>query len=505
VRINIAALSALMLCGCATSSLRMAPPAPDRPWSPTVDASGALTAAPASGSSTSSQSYVLPPNPSVATLPATTVDSERIYNLADLIDLAEGTNPETRIAWNEARNAALAAGIARSAYLPRISATALGGKQVQNGSNSAFGVSASQSNSLTGSVAVLSLEWLLFDFGERDALVNAADQGTVIANIAFTGAHQKLIHIVSLAFYAYSAACAHAESAQASLKDAKDIQVAAESRKKHGVGTVIEVAQARQFTAQAELAKVNADGEKTDAYFALLAAIGVSPLTHIQIADVSKRPLPSDLDQPIDRVLSDALQRRPDVLAALAAQKAADAGVRAAKADFLPKFFVSASGTHASGNIDLSAVPAVGDQSPTVNLSNHHWGATFIVGVTIPLYNGGVRNALLAQARDRADSAAEALDRVKLDAAQEVALANSKLHTSLAAVSAARALLDASQVTYDAALAAFRRGVGSSTDILVAERQLLEARDAAVDAHSTALSAAATLALVCGSLGQAPN
>jgi outer membrane protein len=505
VRTNIAALLALTLCGCATSALRMAPPAPDHPWSPTVDASGTLTATPASGSTAPPQGYVLPPNPTGASLPATAVDAERVYNLADLIDLAESTNPETRIAWNDARNAALAAGIARSAYLPRISATALGGKQIQNGSSSAFGVSATQDNSLTGGVAVLSLEWLLFDFGERDALVNAADQGTVIANIAFTGAHQKLIHVVSLAFYAYSAACARAESAQASLKDAQDIQVAAESRKKHGIGTVIEVAQARQFTAQAELAKVNADGDKSDAYFALLSAIGVSPLTQIQIADVSKRPLPANLDQPVDRVLSDALQRRPDVLAAIAAQRAADAGVRAAKADFLPKFFVSASGTHASGNIDLSAIPAVGEQAPTVNLSNHHWGATVIVGVTVPLYNGGVRDALLAQARNRADSADEALDRVKLAAAQEVAMATSKLHTSLAAVAASRALLDASQVTYDAALAAFRRGVGSSTDILVAERQLLEARDAAVDAHSAALSAAATLALVCGSLGQAPN
>ncbi|RUL79073.1 TolC family protein [Dyella choica] len=483
----------------------MAPPAPDHPWSPTVDATGALTAAPASSAAAPSQGYVLPPNPAGATLPATTVDSQRVYQLADLIDLAESTNPETRIAWNEARNAALTAGIARSAYLPRISATALGARQQQNGRNSGLGASVAQNNSFSGGVAVLSLEWLLFDFGQRHALVNAADEGAVIANIAFTGAHQRLIHAVSVAFYAYSAASARTDTAAVSLKDAQDIQIAAESRKKHGIGTVIEVAQARQLTAQAELAKVDAEGDKSNAYFALLSAIGVSPLTHIQIADVSKRPLPSNLDQPIDHVLADALERRPDVLAAIAQQKAADAGVRAAQADFLPKFFVSASGTHANGNVDLSAVPAVGDQAPTVNLSNHHWGATVIVGVTIPLYNGGVRNAALAQARNRADSAAEALDRVKLDAAQEVAMADSKLHTSLAAVSATRVLLDASQVTYDAALAAFRRGVGSSTDMLVAERQLLEARNAAVDAHSAALSAAATLALVCGSLGQAPN
>jgi outer membrane protein len=503
LRTNIAALLALMLGGCATSALQMAPPAPDRPWSPAIDASGALIASPAPETAAPSQGYVLPPNPAADSLPTTAIDSGRIYNLADLVDLAESINPDTRIAWNDARNAALAAGIARSTYLPRISATALSGRQTDNGGGSALGLSADQRNAFSGTVSVLSVEWLLFDFGQRDALVDAADQGTVIANIAFTGAHQKLIHAVSVAFYAYSAACARAGSAATSLKDARDIQLAAESRKKHGVGTVIEVAQARQLTAQAELAEVNADGDKTDAYVALLSAIGVSPLTHIRIADVSQRPLPAGLDRPIDRALTDALERRPDVLAAIAAQKAADAGIRAAKADFMPKVFVSASGTHATGDLDLSAVPAVGDQAPTVDLSNHHWGASVLVGVTVPLYSGGVRNAALARARNQADSAAETLARIKLDAARQVVLANARLHTSLAAVAASRALLDASQVTYDAALAAFRHGVGSSTDILVAERQLLEARDAAVDAHSAALTAAATLALACGSLGAA--
>jgi outer membrane protein TolC len=314
-----------MLGGCATSSLQMAPPAPDQPWTPVVDASGALTAKPASGSIPPSQGYVLPPNPAASSLPPATVDAERVYNLADLIDLAESTNPDTRIAWNDARNAALTAGIARSTYLPRISAAALTGKEWSHGSSSVGNLSLGQNNSATGTVSVLSIDWLLFDFGRRDALIDAADQGAVIANVAFTGAHQKLIHVVSVAFYAYSAARARADSAVASLKDAQEIQVAAESRKTHGIGTVIEVAQARQFTAQAELARVRAEGDQADAYVALLSAIGVSPLSHIRIADVSSRPLPTDLDQPIEKVLESALQRRPDVLAAIAAQKAADA------------------------------------------------------------------------------------------------------------------------------------------------------------------------------------
>ena len=48
-----------------------------------------------------------------------------------------------------------------------------------------------------------------------------------------------------------------------------------------------------------------------------------------------------------------------------------------------------------------------------------------------------------------------------------------------------------------------RNGVGSITDVTIAERQLLVAQNVATD--STALSSAATLALAAGILGSAPN
>src|ERR1700739_650170 len=48
-----------------------------------------------------------------------------IYTLAELIDLAELHNPETRVAWQEAKSRADALGIARSALYPTIAALAI--------------------------------------------------------------------------------------------------------------------------------------------------------------------------------------------------------------------------------------------------------------------------------------------------------------------------------------------------------------------------------------------
>ena len=487
----------LLLAGCATSAIDMAPERPDRPWSPAVTGGGEIVAG-SPNRGTASDGYVLPANPSLGVLPSPppTLDDSKPYSLAELIDVAESTNPKTRIAWNDARRAALAAGIAKSTYLPKITATAVGGYQRSNGTTD---------ESFSGTVAAASLLWLLFDFGEREAIVEAAKQGSVISNIAFTAAHQQLIHDVSLAYYAHAAAQARVATASSSLTNAQAVQAAAEDRYKHGIGTVIEVAQSRQATAQANLALVQANGGAQDTYITLITAMGISPLTKIRIADVSGRKLSPSMVAPVETIVSQALARRPDVLSAYAAEKASIANVRAAKAEFLPKVFVSATGSHNSGDLRVSSLPGLGGESPTFNVDANRTGGIIVAGVTVPLFDGGRRAAQLAQARAAADSAKARLTQVQEDAVREIAVADNALRTSLESVSAAGALVEAAQTTFDAALGAYSSGVGSITDVTIAQTQLLQAQNAATDAYSTSLSAAATLALATGALGSAPD
>ena len=48
----------------------------------------------------------------------TQLDAAHTYSLAELIDLAERNNPQTRIAWERARQSAEELGIAKSSYYP---------------------------------------------------------------------------------------------------------------------------------------------------------------------------------------------------------------------------------------------------------------------------------------------------------------------------------------------------------------------------------------------------
>jgi outer membrane protein TolC len=504
-------LLALPLASCAPLALNMAPDRPDAPWTPATDPQGEIVAGQrAPPEQPPNNNYVLPSNRNLAVVPppASELERRRAYTLPELIDIAESNNPGTRNAWNDARNVALAAGIAESTFLPFVSAGIVQGWQKNRVESSILGAEVANDIKTKGNIEVLSIQWLLFDFGERAALVDAAKQGSVISNIAFTAAHQQVIYNVSLAFYANAAARAHLASAAKSLRDAEDVQTAAEDRYKRGIGTVVEVAQTRQATAEARLTRVQADGTAENSYLALISALGISPMTRLVIADISRRHLPPSLTAPIERFVAESLARRPDVLTGYATLQASLANLRAAQAEFLPKVFFSGTGTRLAGSLNITAIPGVDQQLPIVNLpsnqlgaSTHQLGATALVGATMPLYDGGSRAALLEQAQNKVDKADTTLTQIRNEAVRQIIVARNTLKTSLAAYSASTVLAAAAQTTFSAALAAYRNGVGSITDVTTAERQLLAGRNAATDAYSTALSAAATLALSAGVLG----
>ncbi len=203
--------------------------------------------------------------------------------------------------------------------------------------------------------------------------------------------------------------------------------------------------------------------------------------------------------------MSSAIARRPDVLSAYAAERINLARVKAAESEFMPKVFVSANGAYNTGSSSISAIPSIGQQLPTLNLSGGRYGGSVIVGVTIPLYDGGLRQAVLAQARNNADSASTRLARSREEAVRQIVVAQNTLQTSLSAHAAAKELLAAAQTTYDAAFDAYGQGIGSVTDSLLAQNQLLAARSATADSYSSALSAAAALALATGSVDSIPT
>jgi outer membrane protein TolC len=90
--------------------------------------------------------------------------------LAELVDLAEAHNPETRVAWERARAQAAALGVARSELYPTLAAAVVSEK---SRSNVLFGNEFFPQTIQDFEVG-LDLNYTVFDIGARSGRINAA-------------------------------------------------------------------------------------------------------------------------------------------------------------------------------------------------------------------------------------------------------------------------------------------------------------------------------------------
>jgi outer membrane protein TolC len=117
------------------------------------------------------------------------IEPDRTYTLAELVDLAETHNPETRVAWERARAQAAALGVARSELYPTVAAVAL--SQV-NQQQVLFGNSFFR-QTVENSGPALQLSYTVFDSGARAGRIAAARAELVAADFAFNDTHRRII------------------------------------------------------------------------------------------------------------------------------------------------------------------------------------------------------------------------------------------------------------------------------------------------------------------------
>jgi outer membrane protein len=456
-------------------ALAQSPPSPDRPW-PIPESASARAAQ--LGDHT-------------APVP------KKQYGLAELIDLGERTNPQTRAAWETARAAAAAEGLVESQFLPQLSFEALGGYEhtplpaPKNLVPQGYFESNTQEF-----IPSLALKWLLFDFGRRDASLQAARADSFVANVAFTGTHQSVIFSVSQAYFDLGAARGRLHAAQKALSTAQTTQDATTAKRNNGLATIVAVAQAERQTAQARYNLTAAEGATTTALANLVATLGIDAGTELDVADSSEIPLPSAPEQSVQAAIKQALIHRPDVIAALGQVDSAEASLKGAQRAYYPVISVAA---HAFQN--MGAVSSDGKPYSSIDRP----GANILLSFSIPIYDGGMRSSQISVARAKVREAEEKLDQTRDSAAQQVVKAHNGLVTSLSEYEAATALSQAAHTAYDAALHSYQQGVGTYTDLATEENAMVQAETQVEDARASAHTASAALAFAMGTIGNLQN
>ena len=337
----------------------------------------------------------------------------------------------------------------------------------------------------------LAVKYLLLDFGGRAAADKEAERRSIAANAAFTAAHQLVIFNVARAYFMVDGVDAAVRAARQALADAQVVQRSAEALYHCGLATVVDVQLARRGTAQAQFNLSKARAGQNDAMYTLLAAMDLPPTTKLRVADSSKRPLPPRTARTVDDMLSEALQRRPDLLADVAKLRATDANIAAARSTLAPTVSLGGYLQFNAGQINVDNGPYAGIAEPQ--------GAVLLT-LNWPLYEGGLLENKLKLAQSQREQAANELKERTDQALREVALAYDQIETGLQEYDAAIALQTASEPAFVSARDSYAHGVGTLTDAASAQTGLAAARADVARAHAQSLINAAALAFATGAL-----
>lgn len=410
--------------------------------------------------------------------------------LAELIDMAEALNPDTRGAWDEARAAAAATGVARSAYLPQLALEAVAGAErtplaaPQDVVPRGYFIS-----DLREAVPAMTARWLLFDFGRRKAAVDEANALTLNANATFNRVHQTLAFTISHDYYVLGAAKGKLSAARENMDTTTVDDDAVAARRRQGLATSVEQARSTRSVAQARFTLVRAQGAVNVAVATLVADIGLPAGTLLTVDDADGRQLPLPTQATVRALVDASMEARPDLHAARARIEAADAVVRSAQAAFRPSVTLSAQAFFNDSRLRSDGGPWSSVRRP---------GGALMLEFSWALFDGGARQSTLAAAIAKRDAAQESYRHAQNQAAKEVATAYSELDTALASASAAREVTVAATLAHDAALASFRHGLATFDDLALEANALSAARADEEDARAGALSAAAALVLATG-------
>jgi outer membrane protein len=417
--------------------------------------------------------------------------------VAELIDLAQRVNPETRVAWEAARRAALGVGLVESEYFPVLAISALGGyKSVgvpiprELVSDGFFRFDLAQV------VPTLNLRWLLLDFGRRGSARDAAKERLLQANLGFNRKHQQIAFAVQRAYYGLTSVRARIVVAQSSLDAARTVQEATESRLQSGLATRPELALARQQTAQALFDLEDVLAKDRDAQVTLAESIGIPPTTPIQVTDFSALPPPAALQDSVEKAIDRALEKRPDLIARVAALRVSEAELRRARAAYWPTLSLVG---------DVGSI--LGSARITADGKSTGWfGATqpsYGIGLFLEweVFDGGARQRRVELAESARRTAQDEITATRDRAISEVWKAYTDVKLAFRRLDVAAALLDASQQSYEDSLKSYRVGLGTLTDLLAARRELSRARFVELDTRVQLLESSAALAFTTGETG----
>ena len=395
--------------------------------------------------------------------------------LSQLVDVALVNNPTTQVAWEDARAAAAAWAEARGMYYPHIAGSS---KYVYaKGGGTSQGRDPYQEQYAD---VGLTLNYLLFDFGGREAQIDAARLALINANWNQNQAIQNVLQAVAVSFYDFIGSKALVIADEASLEDAQTSLDAAKLRLEAGVGTLPDVLQAQAQLAQVQLDLVDAKGSVEINRGLLATSVGWPANTAFDV-DGNLNDLPvTAISDNVNNLIALAMKNRPDLAAVQATVRQREALLWEAKSQFFPEI-------SATAQIVRWWVRPEGDSS--------EFFTDYLVGLQLqmPIFQGFQILNSVRKAKAQLESARAALELQEQSVINQVWNAYYNFTTAVQSLQAADSLVESAQESYNASLARFKSGVGDIVELLNAQATLAQARAEQVQSKTAIFTSYADL------------
>jgi outer membrane protein TolC len=324
----------------------------------------------------------------------------------------------------------------------------------------------------------VALQWTLYDFGRTGGGYRQAVARERITELQLTRAGQAVEFEVAAAYLDVLLARASRRVQEDAVRRAKAFLDDAEARRKGGVALKEDVLRAEVQLSESREALVLTREREYSAVARLNNAMGRNAGWPLEVIDLELQP---PVPGPLAELLEQAAAQRPEVGAARQAVAAAQAGLQAARGQFLPRIFVRASVGNTSGqNVETG------------------WQEGAGLHVEAPLYAGGRHRGELQSAEADIEAAfADAqviLDAISLQvnvAYRGVVAARERIDLARTAAVQAEENLRLVRVRY-------RNGNATPTDIVDSEAALTRSQQRFFSATYTYLAALARLDYALG-------
>jgi outer membrane protein TolC len=414
----------------------------------------------------------LPQVPAPASMQSLPAELSKPLSLAQLTEIALALNPRTRQAWLQARVEAAQSGIDHSSDFPQI--TGLISDRIARPISATSGFPNTTTINQSGSTVAdrnlpggglqpysvfatygptVALSYVLFDFGKRAADKEATGYRLLAANLAQNRTLQDVAFQVEQAYYRVLGFEQLVRATRESLKNFETALDAAQRRRDSGLATVADVYRSETQVGQAQLVLTRNEGELSKARGLLASAAGLPVNIPVQLEPVTALAPVTEITQSMVDLLKEAKASRPDLVAAEARARAAQATARAEARAGLPTLqFVSQYARQIYTNA-LTAQDAY----------------TFGLNLSIPIFSGFGDTYRVRRREEEAKIAESARDLVYTQTEQDVWQAYFDLQTAATSISSSNNLVKSASQSAEAALARYQGGVGSLLDLITAQ------------------------------------